>query len=54
MKVMVIPIVFGPLGTAHKSLNMKLRKMETRERIMTTQTTAQLRSARILSSVLES
>ena len=39
VKVTVIPIVVGALGTVPKSLKMKLRELEIRGRIDTIQTT---------------
>ena len=51
MKVMVIPLVVGALGTVNKGLiNRGLRK---RGRVETIQTTALLRSDRILRRALE-
>ena len=49
MKVTVIPIVFGALGTVPKGLE----ELEITVRIETIQTTALLRSARILRRVLK-
>ena len=48
MKVMVIPIVVGVLGTISKNLGKKI-EMKIRERIETIETTALLKSVRILS-----
>ena len=53
MKVMVIPIVIGALSTATKGLIRGLKKLEIRERVDTIQTTALLRSARIVRRVQE-
>ena len=53
MKVTVIPIVIGSHGTVTKGLVQKLKDLEIRERVETIQTTALLRSARILRRVLE-
>ena len=52
MKVTVIPIVIGALGTVTKGLVQELEDLEIRGRVETIQTTAFLRSARILRSVL--
>ena len=53
MKVMVIPIVIGVLGTLTKGLELGLEKLEISGRVETIQTIALLRSARILRRVLE-
>ena len=53
MKVAIIPIVIGALGTVTKELIKGLEDLEIRERVKTIQTTALLRSARILRRVLE-
>ena len=53
MKVMVIPIVIGALGTIPKELVKGLDDLEIRGQVETIQTTALLRSARILRRVLE-
>ena len=53
MKVTVIPIVIGALGTVTKGLIQGLKDLEIRGRVETIQTTALLRSARILRRVLE-
>ena len=53
MKVTVIPIVIGALGRVTKGLIMGLEELEIRDRVETIQTTALLRSARILRRVLE-
>ena len=46
-------IVAGALGTVFKDLQKRLEKLETRGRIETIQTTALLKSSRILRKVLE-
>ena len=48
MKVMVIPIVIGALGTVNKGLIKGLKDLEMGRRVETVQTTALYRSARIL------
>ena len=53
MKVTVIPIVIGTLGTVTKELVQILEDFEITGRIETVQHTAFLRSARILRRVLE-
>ena len=53
MKVTVIPIVIDALGTVTKGLIKRLEDLEIRGRGETIQTIALLRSARILSRVLE-
>ena len=53
MKVTVIPIVTGALGTVTKGLVLILDDLKIRGRAETIQTTALLRSARILRRVLE-
>ena len=53
MKVTVIPIVIGALGTVTKGLIQGLEDLEIRERVKSTQTTALLRLAKILRRVLE-
>ena len=53
MKVTVIPIVIGALGTVTKGMVQGLEDWKIRERVQTIQTTALLRSARILRRVLE-
>ena len=53
MKITVIPIVIGALDTASKGLVQGLEDLEVRERVETIQTTALLRSAKILRRVLE-
>ena len=53
MKVTVIPIVIGALGTVLKGFERALEELEIGGRIETIQTTALLRSANILRRVLE-
>ena len=53
MKVMVIPTVSGDLGTVNKGLIEGMEVLEIIGRVDTIQTTALLKSARILRSVLE-
>ena len=53
MKVMVIPIVIGALGTGRKGLVKSLEELEIRGRVETIQTTSLLRSARVLRRVLQ-
>ena len=53
MKVTVIPIVIGALGTIPKGLVKGLKELEIEGRAETIQTTALLRSTRILRRVLE-
>ena len=53
MKVKVIPIVVGALGTVPKGLERGLESLEIRGRIETIQNTALLQSARILRRVME-
>ena len=53
MKVTVIPIAADTLETVTKNLEKRLEELEIRGRIETIQTTALLRSARILRRVLE-
>ena len=54
MRVTVIPVVIGALWTVSKKLDKKRsEKLEIRGRIETIQTTALLRSVRILRRVLE-
>ena len=54
MRVKVIPIVIGALGTVPKGLERSLNELEIKGRIDTIQTTALLKSARIIRRVLES
>ena len=53
MKVTVIPIVIGELGTVTKGLIQGLVDLEIRERVETIQTTALLKSARLPRRMLE-
>ena len=53
MKVTVILIVIGALGTVTKGLVQGLENLEIKGRVEPIQTTALLRSARILRRVLE-
>ena len=53
MKMTVIPIVIGTLGTIPKSFVKGLEDLKIRGQEETIQTTALLRSARILRRVLE-
>ena len=53
LKVTIIPIVIGALGTVPKGLVQGLEDLEITGRVETVQTTALLRSARILRRVLE-
>ena len=53
MKVTIIPIVIGALGTVTKGLVQKREDLEIIGRVETVQTTPLLRSTRILRKVLE-
>ena len=53
MKVAIVPIVIGALGTITKGLLKGLEDLEIGWRVETIQTTALLRTARILRRVLE-
>ena len=53
MKVMIVPIVIGALGTITEGLLKGLEVLELGGRVETTQTTVLLRTARILRRVLE-
>ena len=53
MKVTILPIVIGALGTITKGLLKGLEDLEIGERTETIQTTALLRTTRILRRVLE-
>ena len=53
MKVIVIPVVTGALGTILKGLVKGLKDLEIRGQVKTIQTIALLRSARILWKILE-
>ena len=53
MRVIVIPIVAGALGTVSKNLEKSVEELKIRGRIGTIQTTALLGTARIVRRVLE-
>ena len=53
MKVTIVPIVIGAFATVTKGLLKKLEDMEVGGWVETIQTTALLRTARILRRVLE-
>ena len=53
MQVTIIPIVIGAFGTVTKRLLKELEDLEVGGRVETIQTTALLRTARILRRVLE-
>ena len=53
MKVTIVPIVIGALGTITKGLLKGLEDLEVDERVETIQMTALLRTDRILRRVLE-
>ena len=53
MQVIIIPIVIGAFGTVTKGLLKELEDLEVGGRVETIQTTALLRTARILRRVLE-
>ena len=53
MKVTIVPIVIGSLGTITKGLLKGLDEMEPDGRVETIQTIALLKTARILRRVLE-
>ena len=53
MKVTIVPIVIGALGTVTKGFLKGLEDLEVSGRVETIQTTALLRTARILRRVLE-
>ena len=53
MKVTIVPIVIGALGTVTKRLLKDLEDLQVGGRVETIQTTALLRTARILRRVLE-
>ena len=53
MKVTVIPIIVGALGTITEGLIKGLEDLEIRRQVDTIQTTSLLRSANILRRVLE-
>ena len=53
MKVTIVPIVIGALGTINKELLKGLEDLEVGGRVEAIQTTVLLRTARILRRVLE-
>ena len=53
MEVTIIPIVIGAFGTVTKGLLKGLKNFEVGDRVETIQTTALLKTARILRKVLE-
>ena len=53
MKVVIVPIVIGALGTITEGLLKGLEDLEVGGRVETIQTTTLLRTARILRRVLE-
>ena len=53
MKVKIIPIVIGAFGTVTKELLKGLEELEVGRRVETIETTALLRTGRILIRVLE-
>ena len=53
MKVTIVPIMIGAFGTVTKGLLKGLEDLEVGGRVETIQTTALLKMARILRSVLE-
>ena len=53
MKVTIIPIVIGAFGTVTKGLLKGLEDLEVGDRVETIQTTALLKTARILRRILE-
>ena len=53
MKVTIVPIVIGALGTVTKELLKGQEDLKVGERVKIIQTTAWLRTARILRRVLE-
>ena len=53
MKVTIVPIVIGALGTITKGLLKGLEELKVGGRVETIQTTTLLRTARILTRVLE-
>ena len=53
MKVTIVPIVIGAFGTVNKGLLKGLEDLEVGGRVDTIQTTALLKTARILRRVLE-
>ena len=53
MKITIVPIVIGALGIVTKGLLKGLKDLEIGGRVETIQTTALLKTARILRRVLE-
>ena len=53
MKVTIVPIVIGALGTVTKGIFKDLEDLEVGGRVETIQTTALVRTTRILRRVLE-
>ena len=53
MKVLILPIVFGAFGTMTEGLLKGLEDLKVGRRVETIQTTASLKTARILRRVLE-
>ena len=53
MKITLIPIVFGALGTINEALIKGLKKIEIRGQVEAIETISLLRSIRILRRVLE-
>ena len=53
LKVTIIPIVIGAFGTVTKGLLKGLEDLEVGDRVETIQTTALLKTARILRRILE-
>ena len=53
MKITIVPILIGALGTITKGLFKGLEDLDVGGRVETNQTTALLRTARILRRVLE-
>ena len=53
METTIVPIIIGALGTITKGLLKGLEDLEVGGRVETTETTALLRTARILRRVLE-
>ena len=53
MKVTIIPIVIGTFGTVTKGLLKGLEDLEVGDRVETIQTTALLKTTRLLRRVLE-
>ena len=54
MEVTIVPIMIGAFGTVTKGLLKRLEDLEVGGRVETIQTTALLKTARILRRVLES